>query len=364
MSCPRLGPGTLPRYGSGWMHSFAAVYALQYELLQLRHEPRTNNKVMRPSPHPYHYHTFANGDDKTNGNNNTNADHHHIGTISMCTNPRLRNAQWFRACELWHTARHEGLALNVAHYNSILRQCVGGRAPWEVCLGVARRMRLEAIRPDVVTIGCLFSSCADHGRWETALALLKAISSSSACRTAAIAAANRENSSGSSSHSSKSKDSRGAGPVLDLHCQRALQRVFVTACRRDPVASTIIQKHVGDDAEAIRSLFLCAALYTASAPSTASSSPTQYRIADPVQELLRMCAKVTEASEERRDQESKKVLLPGQTIADVSEAACDNNIQEERTPEDEKDEDLMVLVARRRRLAQVRRGLIADSHDL
>ncbi|EAN83440.1 hypothetical protein C3747_42g170 [Trypanosoma cruzi] len=103
------GQGVFPRYGGGWMHQFGHVYALQQELL----------------------------------------------------NPQASN--WFRAVELWHTARHEGVALNSAHYTSILRQCVQPKA-WEASLRVLRQMQREGIRPDVVGVGCVLATCADADR--------------------------------------------------------------------------------------------------------------------------------------------------------------------------------------------------------
>ncbi|ORC88870.1 uncharacterized protein TM35_000153010 [Trypanosoma theileri] len=107
---PRIsGQGVFPRYGGGWMHQFGHVYALQQELLS----PQSNN--------------------------------------------------WFRAIELWHTARHEGVALNAAHYTNILRQCVRPAA-WEASLAVLHQMQREGIRPDVVGVGCVLASCAEANR--------------------------------------------------------------------------------------------------------------------------------------------------------------------------------------------------------
>lgn len=108
------GQGFLPRYGGGWMHQFGHVYALQQELL----------------------------------------------AADRCN--------WFRATELWHTARHEGLALNSAHYGNILRQCAHATA-WEQSLLVLKQMRRDALRPDVTAVACAMAACADAGKWaETA----------------------------------------------------------------------------------------------------------------------------------------------------------------------------------------------------
>ncbi|ESL05871.1 hypothetical protein TRSC58_00130 [Trypanosoma rangeli SC58] len=107
---PRIsGLGVFPRYGGGWMHQFGHVYALQQELLN----PQSNN--------------------------------------------------WFRAVELWHTARHEGIALNSSHYTNILRQCVQSTA-WEAALKVLRQMQREGVRPDVDGVGCVLAACADAKR--------------------------------------------------------------------------------------------------------------------------------------------------------------------------------------------------------
>ncbi|KEG06309.1 hypothetical protein DQ04_14681000 [Trypanosoma grayi] len=107
---PRIsGQGVFPRYGGGWMHQFGHVYALQQELLN----PQANN--------------------------------------------------WFRAIELWHTARHEGVALNSSHYTNILRQCVQP-ASWEASLNVLSQMQREGVRADVVGVGCALAACAEANR--------------------------------------------------------------------------------------------------------------------------------------------------------------------------------------------------------
>lgn len=138
---PRVsGQGFLPRYGGGWMHQFGHVYALQQELL---------------------------APDRCN---------------------------WFRAAELWHTARHEGLALNSAHYSNILRQCAHASA-WEQSLMVLRQMRRDALRPDVPSVACAMVSCADSGRWEETLSLFgqfqPTMKLDSQCYLALMRAANR-----------------------------------------------------------------------------------------------------------------------------------------------------------------------------
>jgi pentatricopeptide repeat protein len=138
---PRVsGQGFLPRYGGGWMHQFGHVYALQQELL----------------------------------------------ASNRCN--------WFRAVELWHTARHEGLALNSSHYNNILRQCAHAAA-WEQSLSVLRQMRRDALRPDVPSVACAMASCADSGRWEEAMSLFREFQPKmkldSQCYLALMKAANR-----------------------------------------------------------------------------------------------------------------------------------------------------------------------------
>ena len=150
---PASGPGSMPRFGSGWMHQFGHVYALQKELL---------------NPH---------------------------------------RDDWFRALELWHTGRHVGVAFNAAHYRMIAKQLVAlptttpgaaeaastatpttaaapaavargerrrktAAAPWHVGLRVLAQMQRDAVRPDVVTVGCVLASCADHARWAEALSVV------------------------------------------------------------------------------------------------------------------------------------------------------------------------------------------------
>ena len=140
----KRGLATIPRYASGYMYQFGHIYLLQQELL---------NK---------------------------------------------RDADWFRALELWHTARHEGIALNVHHYNTILQHCaiesssssssltsnkkeqhsistseVGGGAasgaPWYVALNVLRQMKRDALRADCKTVSLALSVLANHGRWAEAM---------------------------------------------------------------------------------------------------------------------------------------------------------------------------------------------------
>lgn len=137
----KLGPGHFPRYGNGYMHQFGHVYALQQELLA------------------------------------------------------GRRCDWFHATELWHTARHEGLALNAAHYTNILRQCVPA-AQWAQSLLVLRQMRRDAIRPDVVGVGCALAACVEARQWQAALATFehfrqKKVHMDNNCLRAAVAACNQ-----------------------------------------------------------------------------------------------------------------------------------------------------------------------------
>lgn len=80
---------------------------------------------------------------------------------------------WMRAVELWHVARHEGIALNNTHYTNILRQCVRPAA-WEQSLQVLQQMRRDALRPDVVGVACAMAACADAGAVEAVEALFNA----------------------------------------------------------------------------------------------------------------------------------------------------------------------------------------------
>ena len=103
------GRAVLPRYGNGWMHQFGYVYSLQHEML----------------------------------------------------NPDLNN--WYRALELMHAARAEGVAMNVSHYNQILRTFVRP-GKWDEAVKILDQMRREGIRPDVVGVGSALSACANEGR--------------------------------------------------------------------------------------------------------------------------------------------------------------------------------------------------------
>lgn len=121
MKLKRAGRGFLPRYGGGWSHSFGHVYALQQELL----DPSANH--------------------------------------------------WFRAIELWHTAREEGLALNTSHYTNILRQCVRPAA-WEGALRVLEQMKKDCVRPDVVSVGCVLSTLVEGEKWEQVESVFRSFS--------------------------------------------------------------------------------------------------------------------------------------------------------------------------------------------
>ncbi|EPY37775.1 hypothetical protein AGDE_06159 [Angomonas deanei] len=70
---------------------------------------------------------------------------------------------WFRAVELWHTARQEGVAMNNQHFSNILRQCVSPGA-WEQSLQVLKQMKRENIRPDVVGVGSILASLVEGGQ--------------------------------------------------------------------------------------------------------------------------------------------------------------------------------------------------------
>ena len=78
-----------------------------------------------------------------------------------------RRSNWFRAVELWHTARHEGIAMNVTHYTNILRQCTQS-AQWSQSIAVLQQMRRDGIRPDTVGVGCAMAACADAAQPEAA----------------------------------------------------------------------------------------------------------------------------------------------------------------------------------------------------
>eukprot|EP00672_Neobodo_designis_P028375 CAMPEP_0174853618 /NCGR_PEP_ID=MMETSP1114-20130205/29166_1 /TAXON_ID=312471 /ORGANISM="Neobodo designis, Strain CCAP 1951/1" /LENGTH=189 /DNA_ID=CAMNT_0016088275 /DNA_START=21 /DNA_END=586 /DNA_ORIENTATION=+ len=112
----KFGPGTLPRYGSGWQHQFGHVYHLQSEMLGAK-------------------------------------------------------SDWFRACEMWHTARSEGVAMNIAHYNGICAQLVApGR--WSTALELLRCMRSQALRPDATLIATAAAACVEGQRSDVAVELV------------------------------------------------------------------------------------------------------------------------------------------------------------------------------------------------
>ena len=98
---------------------------------------------------------------------------HQFGHVYSLQHEMLNPAadDWFRALELWHSAREEGVALNVAHYSNMLRQCVTA-SPWEASLSVLSKMKEDGIRADATCVAMSLSSCADKGRWREALHVL------------------------------------------------------------------------------------------------------------------------------------------------------------------------------------------------
>lgn len=158
------GLGTLPRYGGGWMHQFGHTYLLQQELL---------NKS---------------------------------------------NADWFRAIELWHTARHEGLALNISHYTNILQHTLIEEkdGTWSVALNVLRQMKRDAVRADCRSVSMALNILANEGKWFEALNSFAYFSSSSANNN------NINNATGKYS---------GVGMKLDSVCVAATIRACVAADR-------------------------------------------------------------------------------------------------------------------------------------
>lgn len=86
---------------------------------------------------------------------------HQFGHVYALQQELLRpSSNWFRAMELWHTAREEGVALNASHYTNMLRQCVRPGA-WMAALQVVRQMRRDGVRPDVTGVGCALAACTE-----------------------------------------------------------------------------------------------------------------------------------------------------------------------------------------------------------
>lgn len=84
---------------------------------------------------------------------------------------------WFRAMELWHTARQEGVAMNSSHFTNIARQCVQPGA-WEQALWVIQQQKRECIRPDVVCVGCVLATCVHAKRYDEVERIFKTFSQS------------------------------------------------------------------------------------------------------------------------------------------------------------------------------------------
>jgi hypothetical protein len=199
----KRGAGNLPRYGGGWMYQFGHTYLLQQELL---------NK---------------------------------------------NNADWFRAIELWHTARHEGLALNISHYTNILQHTLietssvseeeeefeekennhdenknSTATTWTVALDVLRQMRRDAIRADCRSVSMALNILANHARWEEALTTFGYFSLSSPSSTS------ETKTNKNISNNSIGKYS-GVGMRLDSVCVAATIRACMWANRETEAESFV-----------------------------------------------------------------------------------------------------------------------------
>ena len=185
MKLPSIrGLGRLPRYGGGWMHQFSHTYLLQQELLQ-----------------------------------------------------KDVDTDWFRATELWHTARHEGLALNIAHYTNILQQCaVDCGGPWHAALRVLAQMRRDALRADCTAVGLALATCAKDRRWEEALAVFQFYSTSSSLPSASASTSAARAAAGAVTTGSKYA---GSGLRMDSVCVAAVTHACVAAGRADRAAEFV-----------------------------------------------------------------------------------------------------------------------------
>ncbi|KNH06377.1 hypothetical protein XU18_2882 [Perkinsela sp. CCAP 1560/4] len=109
----RLGQTTIPRFSGGWMHQFGHIYALQREM-------------------------------------------------SKPTN------SWFRAMELWHVARSEGVPYSSYNYAHILQMC-NRDTQWSQAMKICTQMHREGISLETDCAQHILAACVRSGQWEMTL---------------------------------------------------------------------------------------------------------------------------------------------------------------------------------------------------
>mmetsp|Transcript_26090 Transcript_26090/g.40702 ORF Transcript_26090/g.40702 Transcript_26090/m.40702 type:complete len:225 (-) Transcript_26090:21-695(-) len=117
----RLGQTTVPRFSGGYMHQFVHIYALHREM-----EKTTNS--------------------------------------------------WFRAMELWHIARDEGVPYSSFNYAHILRFCTRDKQ-WEQSLTILSQMDDEGITLDTDCAQQILTACVRCERWDVALQFFEKVQS-------------------------------------------------------------------------------------------------------------------------------------------------------------------------------------------
>eukprot|EP00760_Papus_ankaliazontas_P017538 PhM_4_TR17308/c0_g1_i1/m.12700 len=110
---PRLGQATVRRHAGGWMFQFGHIYALHQELTR-------------------------------------------------------RDQNWFRAFELWHVARHEGVTYNTHNYGSLLQLC-NRSSQWTAALRVVSQMAHEGVSTDTTCAHNTLVAAVKAGQWQACL---------------------------------------------------------------------------------------------------------------------------------------------------------------------------------------------------
>ena len=79
---------------------------------------------------------------------------------------------WFRAAELWHIARNEGVPYSSHNYAHILRICNRDRQ-WKQALQICTQMRREGVTFETDCMQEALAACMQCGQWEATLELHK-----------------------------------------------------------------------------------------------------------------------------------------------------------------------------------------------
>jgi len=95
---------------------------------------------------------------------------HQFGHIYALQQEMTRtDISWFRAMELWHTSRHEGIPYATKNYAHLLRFC-NRDSQWEQAFVIFRQMRASAVSVNVSCVHNILVAAVKGGQWKRCLA--------------------------------------------------------------------------------------------------------------------------------------------------------------------------------------------------